>query len=82
MLSPEILPIPREMSKQKNKYVSWFTGHCKMGNLTQTKMDVQPASPLARMKIRLILVSLQTSNSFLGKCLSTLQTLPLVKFHF
>ena len=21
--------------------------HCKMGNLTQTKMDVQPASPLA-----------------------------------
>jgi len=35
---------------------------CNVGNLTQTKMDVEPASPLVCMKMRLILVSLQTSN--------------------
>ena len=45
-------------------------------------MDVQPAAPLACMKMELIMVSLQTSNSFLDKCLSTLQTVPWVKFRF
>ena len=43
-------------------------------------MDVQSAAPLACMKLELIMVSLQKSNSFLGKCLSTLQTVPWVKF--
>ncbi len=33
------------------------------------------------MKMRLIVVFLQTSNLFLGKCLTTLQTVPCVKFH-
>ena len=41
--------------------------HCKVKNLTQTKMDVQLGSPLACMNMRLTMVSLQTSNSFLGK---------------
>ena len=26
-ISPDPLPLPREMSKQKKKYESWFTGH-------------------------------------------------------
>ena len=56
--------------------------HCKVGNLTETKMDVQPAAPIACMKMELIMVSLQTSNLFLDKCLSTLQTVPWVKFRF
>ena len=56
--------------------------HCKMGNLTQKKMGVQLRSPLACTKTRLIQVSLQTSNSFWGKCLTTLQTAPWVKFRF
>ena len=56
--------------------------HCKMGNLTLTKMGMQLRLPLACTKTWLILVSLQTNNSFLGKCLTTLQTVPWVKFRF
>jgi len=26
-ISPDPLPLPREMSKQRNNYESWFTGH-------------------------------------------------------
>ena len=56
-ISPGPLPLPQEMSKQKNKYESWFAGHyptpfCKMGNLTQTNMDVQLCSPLTSMITR------------------------------
>ena len=54
--------------------------HCKMGNLTQTKMDVHLCSPLACLNMRLIMVFLQTSNLFLGKCLTTLQTVPWIGY--
>ena len=85
-ISPDPLPLPQEMSKQKNNLrdglLAIIHHPCKVGNLTQTKMDMQLHSLLAYMKMRLIMVSLQTSNSFLGKCLSTLQTVPWVKFPF
>ena len=87
-ISPDPLPLPQEMKKKNRRRITRagllaiIHCHCKMGNLTLTKMDVQPASPLSCTKTWLILVSLQTSNSFLGKCLTTLQTVPWVKFHF
>ena len=56
--------------------------HCRMGNPTQTKMNVQLRSPLACMKMQLILVSPLTSKAFFGKCLSTGQNILWVKFLF
>ena len=84
-ISPDPLSLPQEMKKQKNNYKSWFAGHypspLQDGESYTGKMGVQLCSPLACTKTRLM-VSLQTSNSFLGKCLTTLQTVPLVKFQF
>ena len=84
-ISPDPLSPPQEMKKQKNNYKSWFAGHypspLQDGESYTGKMGVQLRSLLACTKTRLM-VSLQTSNSFLGKCLTTLQTVPLVKFRF
>jgi hypothetical protein len=87
-ISPDPLPLPQEMKKKIRRRITRagllaiIHCHCKMGNLTQAKMGMQLHSPLTCTKMRLILVSLKTSNSCLGKCLTTLQTVPWVKIRF
>ncbi len=60
------LILPKQKNSMRAGLLSIIHHHCKMGNLSQTKMDVQLRSPLACMKMLLILVSLQTSNLFLA----------------
>jgi hypothetical protein len=87
-ISPDPLPLPQEMKKKNRRRITRagllaiIHCDCKMGNLTQAKMGMQLHSPLTCTKMRLILVSLKTSNSCLGKCLTTLQTVPWVKIRF
>ena len=84
-ISPDPLPLPQKIKKQKNNYESWFAGHYPsplQDGKSYTEKDGRATAFTTCMYANLILVSLQTSNLFWGKCLTTLQTAPWVKFRF
>jgi hypothetical protein len=85
-ISPDPLPLPQEMKKQKKNYENWFAGHypspLQDGESYTDKNGHATAFTTRVYKNAVNSGLLQTNNLFLGKCLTTLQTVPWVKFRF